>query len=1697
MEMFRKLALILFVKESAIWTALLLVIVSSCIPTSPKSNRSSSSQQSGANPGNNPPGDPVFNDQLNFFQNGSIQSSSTFSLNIDYGDSYYLRGPEIDNFLGLDNNTEQVHCLVSYFPTSTTNKLLVTAATAGNFYNFQTQSQEDYLLLSPNAKNTNQTFCQTSGLITALSLDPVFSGASIAYDFLSVCPACQISQFTSLPLAMYDINGIKISLIDISYMNLRMVNSPASQIPIGSSCSSSNECLTKGFDCCSTGQCVNDLEQRSGINTSSPEYLQAAQEIINNSSSIYNYPNFFHICSVAPGATVTPTPIVDQEREAYLRFLEKQELFECSIPIKGEMSLCTVTIPDVGNDATDDYYTGPDDRSFYTTYTGTTGIPQHSIDRITHADEVLFANNTFISPTVEIGLLNTLIGNDNLNDSLRIGMTHIKSVSAPDDNLKIRFKVDGSCEQITTNLAKCKKYYLQGQNTGDVDDHFPASNLFVLPFYADINKTIQVAVDDTPRLQGSSWSLLATSPAQINFLGTGLQIFDTQEIVISYFVDTSVNPVLTTRQDALLRIKQMCGCADTRCRLTPKYQAGSTTNIEDYICLYPPPNLPPPPLQQTVFMSTKTVPHRYFDDNGVSQSEFNIETPPQEGLEFEYTGGDLLKPNNLTGYIGFNEIMGSFTTKVGSAKPALEVRIEKGKTYDIFTNSGSYSTCFFCGTDYYTNIAKLFPSNFTSNGSGYIPDPSISSKFNTTLYRADDLLFGRACFVPASMLPWGHGTASDRQQQRIKRLQSQHFLFANGYQRDWFGFDYGALIGSFDGVAWFAIGNQRRIQAATNKLYLALNQSFGDLASEGTYSITVSASSTTPSAGSLITSDFDSDGAECQAYHVCNTDSDCARQLGWDYVCEAVTNVSSRWPSFDTNALELPETEIIKKLMLINGTSNGSASRCVYRGRGAPCVADFDTVNANISYSGTNKPGIHMCSANNYCQQFVDGIPRATFNNKIARYGKSVKVQNASPTVPESNLHEFGMGVRSIGRPYSYSGTDTIPVEAQAGLSNNNISAICIPGRNPDDSVTLVRNSHGSLPSAIHSGDVVTGIGMTPTGVGPLPHYLSSCSIFGPDDNYILKTSASLVLSDALITGPAKQFSIATNSLSIFTDEALVGQPLNADFDVAQVTSPIYQKNRCLKAPGAACFTDLDCAPNNLISSKVNNVSEDGSNDNIINKYEIKFWKEKLICSQEKKPADPDFDLKNNKCCRELGNTISIGTAYLSPSSPIPPSEPHTIIDNISTPGVEIGLGESDRYSRMSTIRDKTSSINFISAPGDDRCSGGACDNDSGDAIVDWGVSTNDGPRSIATSNQWKLIDDMATRTCCSGNWVRNFHSLNGGGHVWGPLKHQNVDSRIFKCINWAMMGASPINSQFTCASSISPFDFSCKMRATTDANAEKIFDAMNKLELMGIPQIRFTAENELAVYCNVNPDDQNSFAGLGAGADEQRLNIANNNPSTVIREVVKWTTAPDSDPTREAVGEYFKSPLLLDGLFGLHDETNFDDNFIPRFSEDEFSCCKPPGETLDASEDASICCTGVINPQTNNCALPDFANVSLFYNRYVSSGAKGLDASLFDEETGFIKSPNIVETLACTQNICNSGVLGRGVAHSNLRFVGHETNILATKRFIDGDNQSNNFSGLADFYNAGLRWNNDLYCVPLAVAQSGAPLQLVDCSLF
>jgi len=799
----------IFIKISLLFQlAFFLIANTACVPSGEnsggrKSKSNAATTNTPANTGT--PSAPNFSSSNNFFQNGSVTSLTSFTIDSTFADSFYLRGAEINNYLA-NGNTEAT-CLVFNFPNvNAQSRTLVLTGSPQNFINFATKLKENYYLVEPTNKGLNQTFCQNPGIINYIGLK--YPTSTIVYNLAELCPNCTTFLLDSGPLELVTKAGQLIAEIKTNYLDLRVkTQGTLLNDDSGQGCLSSSECVLKGFDCCSGGQCVKDLSLKSGTNTSSTDFLQASNDIALNPSNIYNYPNFYHICAKVVVPTPTPVPTVNPDDASNQRLSMLKELYECSSLVLGEMSVCSKTYYEASKN-TGPYKTGKDDRNFLTTYSGNKTMSPNSITEIYHAGELIYKNGSGLTSGISVGQ-----GNDNLSDVTNVTLTRAKPVSAKNDDLKIKYMIDGSCTFINSALAKCSKYYVQGQNLGKIDDHYPASNKFALPLYIDTTRIINVEVDGTNKVGETDWDLVIASPSYVQFKGPGgstsLQVFDTQKIKINFFVDMAQNNVLQSKLEALNSIDSLCNCGGPYCSLKEvMINTNGIDKVADYACVYPD-NSAAPPLQQTIYLSSKTIPHRYFDKEGVHQTNIDLNTPEQEGTKFSYTGKNLLRPNNLTQYVGFNEIYGSMSSDPTGAKPAKEVVVKSGKTYDIFIDYGTFSTCPSCGNDYFSTLAKVFPTNFTNKGGGYRPEKTITNRQKSQTYRGDDLLFGRACFIPATMIPWSHNKNPDRANQRLGRLAAQHFFFANGYQRDWFGFDYGSIIGSFDGVTWFAVGNQR------------------------------------------------------------------------------------------------------------------------------------------------------------------------------------------------------------------------------------------------------------------------------------------------------------------------------------------------------------------------------------------------------------------------------------------------------------------------------------------------------------------------------------------------------------------------------------------------------------------------------------------------------------------------------------------------------------------------------------------------------------------------------------------------------------------------------------------------------------------------------------------------------------------------
>ena len=68
--------------------------------------------------------------------------------------------------------------------------------------------------------------------------------------------------------------------------------------------------------------------------------------------------------------------------------------------------------------------------------------------------------------------------------------------------------------------------------------------------------------------------------------------------------------------------------------------------------------------------------------------------------------------------------------------------------------------------------------------------------------------------------------------------------------------------------------------------------------------------------GSQVTTDDESDGATCREFHQCEYDSDCAAQLGWDYVCESVDNFQSNRRCLQETAVSFLQPVTIELVLI-------------------------------------------------------------------------------------------------------------------------------------------------------------------------------------------------------------------------------------------------------------------------------------------------------------------------------------------------------------------------------------------------------------------------------------------------------------------------------------------------------------------------------------------------------------------------------------------------------------------------------------------------------------------------------------------------------------------------------------------------------------------------------------------------------------
>ncbi len=886
----------------------------------------------------------------------------------------------------------------------------------------------------------------------------------------------------------------------------------------------------------------------------------------------------------------------------------------------------------------------------------------------------------------------------------------------------------------------------------------------------------------------------------------------------------------------LNRLYVNCGCDPLNTNLAmrlancPKYEyqvvaRDATGNPIQFACRVFDDAVPDAPFQRLdVAVSSRSVPHRFFDQNGAEVNLSSAATgTTQEGTAMSYADPEKLQPIN--GNFNMNSILGALNVSLTDAVPAKAIDVEVDQVYLIATRSGFYTPCPTCAKDSW--FPSFTPTPTAGQGVGLQAVGHSTSRDmwdnNTTLGNYEDTIFGRACWVPPTMLPFSQPLSSASEvSQRRKRLETQATMWINGYQRDWYGFNKGALIGSFDGVTWFAVGKGRIVRSTTKKLFLAINAPFGDLAENSTHVVSVQAYEGQATAPIL---DFNpelvqnhpnqNEAGNCQAYHRCNVDADCVTRLGWEYSCADVTQLRTYWPKFNpvgaterlraSNEEPLPIEGILAQGVL----PPGSTRRCVYRGAGAVCRTDAQ----NISAAELEKRKLLTCAPNFWCAD-VDStnanIPGTStflsvFNKEIARFARPLD------EVPVSNNHLFGQDANFLGRPLDYlHNRNSVPATNLVPISDNvvrstidaNVTAfdpsaagrvgLCRPGKRlptASDAVTTWN------PFVQHQGldefsrtDYISQIGSCPANYLSI-NKLTSCPVLDDGGTFIhnsvnftnvnnlsayarralAQNSCGLeTLRNGTLTG-----GVTADTLQLSSPfRAIEGRPLNSQLQV----NPTLVRDACLRKAGSVCHTDLDCAPNKYHAEQMQ-FFDDSFFGNRPNR---EYYEQTLVCGQAtpkpffNSPEFDSYDLTLNRCCREVGRDLTTYSAQTPNGT--------NSIDPVTANLNPLATGSSEptnagRYERFSHVRNLGATFPVLSGF-QGRTAGGTLLTQT----YSGGLALTSFPSNAMLAGQWRTLNQANSNTCCGGGWVRKF---SDGSTNWAKRDRVRVDVSNFRCLNY------------------------------------------------------------------------------------------------------------------------------------------------------------------------------------------------------------------------------------------------------------------------------------------------------------------------
>jgi hypothetical protein len=860
------------------------------------------------------------------------------------------------------------------------------------------------------------------------------------------------------------------------------------------------------------------------------------------------------------------------------------------------------------------------------------------------------------------------------------------------------------------------------------------------------------------------------------------------------------------------RLYSTCGCLQTglvaMVNNCPAYDYRKDANnvVECYVQEPPVTN---PVTYKNVNLPSRSAPHRYFNTSGVEE-KINSATSDQEGQtgeSFAYVDENKLLYTDTK--FSMKAILGNFSRTLDQAQPAVQVDVEVDQVYLLSTVSGFFTPCPNCGKDSWFTNFSAFPTSTYGTGLQAIGHTTQRDTWstNTTGGNYEDTIFGRACWVPPTMLPFSHkaigSTTVDPaaiRTQRLARLKTQAALFANGYQRDWYGFNKGAIIGSFDGVTWFAIGKGRIVRSTSKKLFLAINAPFADLASPTTNVVNVQSYDGLSQATQL---DYDptyhqshnlqNEAGNCQYHHQCNVDADCVTKLGWEYMCGDVNGQLTTWPKFDVYGAETGESQTmaIEQILLQKRFGGTSTKRCVYRGAGSICHTNSNSLTPSTDF---NKKKMLSCAPNFYCSP----LTAANFNTKVARWA------SAWEEIPVARNHTFGREANILGRPRDYISAETVGnlespiadnIKASFDPSIQNNLGLCLPGKNLPAVATASTMwnpfEQQKTPDPSKRTDFINQISScNSTLFGQTRH--TSCPVLNSDGSYVQFTAEFLVLNQTSYSTRASaqnacgletlyNNSALTGSISSIQDKSPFKNIEAKTLAEQTIVSPTLVRDACLRRAGEVCHTDLDCSPNKFHASEADLYGVEYFG----NFAEQQYHQEYLVCGQSSpQPLTTDgndfknFDMTKNRCCREVGKDITTFT----PNSPNSAKGDAANTDTPESRGLVTsivpGLNPSYplRYSRFATVSELGQTDKPYLTAQDDRISA------SQGGLLSVLPNVISRSNIELNTNQWKTLGEANSDTCCGGGWIRKF---SDGTTDWTITNRLSVDVQGFQCLNY------------------------------------------------------------------------------------------------------------------------------------------------------------------------------------------------------------------------------------------------------------------------------------------------------------------------